>query len=230
MANLHIDVGHGTGDSLLLHLASPLAPRPTRLTGITSLRIHYKRSSDRITRLQSSRRDLKATEVDLHHTDAVYRPTAINHPLDPSSRSPPFHYILALDCAYHFNTRHDFLCQSFKRLAPGGRIALADIVFTSAALSTPSLKARALTSVFHLMPKANMITAEQYIQNLKSIGYVDIALEDVSDHVFPGFQRFLRPRGLGWAIFATVIGWYYSVGIRFVIVGGSKREDVKKSV
>jgi hypothetical protein len=77
------------------------------------------------------------------------------------------------------------------------------------------------------MPKANMITAEQYLQTLKDIGYVDIGLEDLSDDVFPGFQIFLKSRGLGWAMFARVIGWYYSVGTRFVIVGGSKRGDVE---
>jgi hypothetical protein len=225
-ANFRIDVGHGTGESLVLQLTSPLVPRPARLTGITSLRLHYERSLDRVTHIQLSQAGFRATEVDLHHADAVYRPTAVNHPLDPSSRSPPFHSILALDCAYHFNTRHDFLRQSYERLAPGGRIALADIVFTTAALSTPSLKARTLMSVLRLMPKANMITAEQYIQSLKDIGYVDVALEDLSDDVFPGFQIFLKSRGLGWAMFATVIGWYYSIGTKFVIVGGSKRENV----
>src|SRR5882762_9807922 len=47
------DVGHGSGESLILQISHPEVPRPSRLTGITSLKTHHQRSSDRVARLQA---------------------------------------------------------------------------------------------------------------------------------------------------------------------------------
>jgi hypothetical protein len=143
------------------------------------------------------------------------------HPLDITAASPPFTIILALDCAYHFDTRNAFLRQSFARLAPGGRIALADIVFDAEALTRASLVKRWLMSTF-LMPKRNIISIEKYVQDMLDMGYVDVELEDVSEDVFPGFMRFLRSRGLGWSCFSGIVGLCHKAGARFVVVAGSK--------
>ncbi|KAF8973981.1 hypothetical protein BDZ97DRAFT_1777804 [Flammula alnicola] len=130
-----LDVGHGTGESLLLLLSEPSIPQLSHLVGITSLELHHRRSLERVQKRQTEQTTAKATKVKLYHGDAVYDGVSPDHPLRPESQEM-FDSILALDCAYHFNTRRLFLEQSFGKLASGGRIALADICFSSAALES----------------------------------------------------------------------------------------------
>lgn len=215
------DVGHGSGDSLLIQLYHPSVPRPARLTGITSLRAHYERSRERV---EECRRAIGNTdreiEVQLYHGDAIYRDPAVGHPLETSSPLPPFTTILALDCAYHFRSRKDFLRQSLARLTPGGKIALADICFSDGGSSGSALKS--LISLLGLMPAENIVTLEEYRGVMESIGYIEIEMEDISEDVFPGFCRFLSRRGLNWRVFSWVMKGFASAGARFVIVTGVK--------
>ncbi|KDQ63687.1 hypothetical protein JAAARDRAFT_29711 [Jaapia argillacea MUCL 33604] len=216
-----LDVGHGSGESLILQLSNPLIPRPSRLTGITSLKSHYRRSVARIKDFQGSdTASFPRTEVNLYHGDAVFRPTDVNHPLDPSSSSPTFDRIIALDCAYHFKSRVDFLRQSFARLSPGGRVTLADICFKSSPMDR--WRTYLIVSLFGLMPKENAITVDQYRESLVEVGYTDVTVEDISEFVFPGFRAFLSSRGGLWWLFSCVIGCYVDAGARFVIISGSK--------
>lgn len=210
-------MGHGCGDSLLVHLSNPDIPRPTSITGITSLPAHFVRAKTRITELQASSAEARQVIVDLHQGDAVYRPSqsGSGHPLDPNTTSPPFDSILALDCAYHFLTRWAFINQAYARLSPGGRLALADIVIEGR-------RASWLNSVFRLMPWENSISIQEYVQQLHSTGFVDIVIEDISQHVFPGLTSFLTHRGSGWAVFGRVMGWFASGGARFVVAHGVK--------
>ncbi|RDB28506.1 Erythromycin 3''-O-methyltransferase [Hypsizygus marmoreus] len=210
-----LDVGHGTGESLILLLSNPSIPRPSSVTGITSLQVHHNRSQQRVEQLLSSMKGSKPN-VELFAEDAIYH-QATHHPLNPSSKQA-FDTILALDCAYHFHTRVTFLRQSFQKLLPGGRIALADICFDPKLLESPRIWL--ITSILGLMPKQNMVSKEGYITQMKEIGYTDVQLEDVTDDVFPGFINFLKSRGLGWKVFGLVIEWYAKTGARFVIVSG----------
>jgi len=216
---LYADVGHGTGESLLLLLSDPSIPRPSHLVGITSLEIHHHRSRDRVATLQATNQN--KVSVDLHQRDAVFDGVAPSvHPLNPSSPIT-FDSILALDCAYHFNTRHKFLEQSFQKLRPGGSIALADICFSSSALNTR--RTRLITRILNLIPTYNQISTEDYVDQMKQIGYVDVILEDVTSEVFPGFVPFLKSRGWKWWAFGSLIDWYSSTGARFVIVSGKRQ-------
>ncbi|KAJ3737171.1 S-adenosyl-L-methionine-dependent methyltransferase [Lentinula guzmanii] len=212
-----LDVGHGTGESLILLLTHPFVPRPGHLTGITSLPLHHERSLERLKRLAPA----TDTKISLHAGDAVYKQesSATDHPLNPSS-SARFDSILALDCAYHFRTRETFLCQAFRQLSPAGRIALADICFAN---ELPmNWQARVIRRVLRLMPRENVISINEYVGRLEQIGYEDVKVEDISEDVFPGFVSFLKPRGLGWWIFGSVLCCYYKAGARFVIASGSR--------
>ncbi|KAJ7103470.1 S-adenosyl-L-methionine-dependent methyltransferase [Mycena belliarum] len=208
-----LDVGHGSGESLVFLLTHPSVARPSQLTGITSLKAHHKRSQMRVARLE------QPVPVALHAGDAIYRPGCQGHPLDPSSEGQ-FDTILALDCAYHFQPRTDFLRQAYAKLRPGGSLALADICFAPGALKTRWT--RCVTAVLRLMPRANMVSTDEYVAQLRGIGYADVRLEDVSADVFPGFIRFLRTRGMGWKTFGALLAVYAGAGARFVVVAGRR--------
>ncbi|KAF9481373.1 S-adenosyl-L-methionine-dependent methyltransferase [Pholiota conissans] len=214
-----LDVGHGTGESLILLLSEPTLPKPSHLVGITSLQLHHLRSLQRVQKRQAEQPALQATKVDLHYGDAVYDGVQNDHPLSLESKVS-FDSILALDCAHHFNTRQSFLEQSFRKLASGGRIALADICFSSDALKTPRVKL--ITSMVRVMPAANRISDGDYVASMKNIGYDDVKLEDITADVYPQFIVFLKSRGIIWWFFGCVLQWYTGVGAKFVIVSGRK--------
>ncbi|KAI0307737.1 S-adenosyl-L-methionine-dependent methyltransferase [Multifurca ochricompacta] len=216
-----LDVGHGSGDSILLQLSHPQVTKPALLCGITSLPSHHRRSQERVDKFLSSADSADAPykpTVFLFEGDAIWRSENRDHPLSPHFRHQ-FDSILALDCAYHFNTREEFLRQSFRRLATGGNITLADLCF--AVPPGPILKLF-LWRVLHVMPKENMVTKEQYLQQVREIGYEDIEMEDVSSFVFPGFRNFLKQRGNIGRVFASLICWLQGKGLRFIIIKGTK--------
>lgn len=72
------------------------------------------------------------------------------------------------------------------------------------------------------MPRVNIVTRKEYVDELERIGYADVEVEDITEYVFPGFVRFLRGRGGGWKVFAWVMSWLQSRGARFGIIVGTK--------
>jgi hypothetical protein len=157
-------------------------------------------------------------DVLLFEGDAVWRSGDQEHPLSPHS-GREFDSILALDCAYHFDTRAEFLRQSFQHLAPGGSVALADICFS---VSPGSILTLFLSGVLHVMPRSNVVTKEQYVQQMHEIGYRDVEVEDITPFVFPGFRNFLKQRGNVGSVFARLMGWLQGQGLCFVVIKGGK--------
>jgi len=159
-------------------------------------------------------------DVHLFEGDAVWRPGRRDreHPLSPQS-GHEFDNILALDCAYHFNPRREFLRQSFQRLAPGGSVAVADLCFSDPPRAVLTFL---LSGVLHVMPRSNMVTKEQYVQQMYEIGYENIGVEDITPFVFPGFRTFLKQRGVIGSLFAGVMEWLQGRGLRFVVIEGKK--------
>ncbi|KAF8640351.1 hypothetical protein AX17_000022 [Amanita inopinata Kibby_2008] len=209
-----LDVGHGTGESLIFLLCDTSIPRPSSIVGITSLAVHHQRSRDRIARLQNPR-----TRVVLYLGDAVYGPSSTQHPLAPESPEV-FDCVFALDCAYHFHTRKDFLSQSLAKLAAGGKVALADMCFD------PRHQWLVwLSRVSSSIPTENIVSMEEYVELMKNIGFVNVEIEDITRDVFPNFLAFLKGMGTGWWMFSSIYGWYLSgMGAKFVIVVGQRSE------
>jgi len=182
-----LDVGHGSGESLIFLLTHPSVPRPSHITGITSLPLHHRRSQARIEHLNPD------VPVVLHAGDAIFHPGAPDHPFSPSSDK--FDTVLALDCAYHFRPRVEFLRQAFNALDRGGSISLADICFVPGALQTR--RTQWVTTVLRLMPHENIISTDEYLAQMHGIGV----------HSIPG------DKGLG-----VVVVWS---GVEDVLAGRS---------
>lgn len=191
-----LDVGHGSGDSLLL-LA--ISYQPSLLHGVTSIRSHAERARQRLkesSHLKTSQSQIVCDNVIdfLQDTDG-----------------PKYDFIFALDCAYHFRTRKTFLQLCNGRLNPGGKVALVDLVAShppakksasyytpSPSLPPPTLPQASLTSrlkhrfvtFISGVPIVNMIPVEQYHSNLREAGFDHIKIQDTSHLVFPGFAKF----------------------------------------
>lgn len=206
----YTDVGHGTGDSLLLYLSNSSLP-PSHLTGLTSLASHTSRAEIRVAKYQGF---THPTQVKLYTGDAVYRGQE-RHPLQEGSE---YDVITALDCAYHFSTRRQFLQQAYSSLtSSGGRIGLADITFSPSSI---------FSSYFlsFIVPKDNVISTAEYVSQLSEIGFKDVVVEDITSDVFPAFTEFLCNRGPGWGVFGMVMQKLVEAGgMRFVIVTATKK-------
>ena len=97
-------------------------------------------------------------------------------------------------------------------------MALADICFDSGS----SGLSRRLLGLLGVMPKKNMMMKEEYAARMVKMGYEDVQMEDITEHVFPGFVPFLSTRGFTWRIFASAIRLLWSAGARFVVVSGRR--------
>jgi ubiquinone/menaquinone biosynthesis C-methylase UbiE len=126
-------------------------------------------------------------------------------------RESYFHKILALESAFHFETRRRFLEGTFRMLRGGGRLAIADVILKRTvrrlvrpfdrllAARWPS-RARHAIERFTLCPSENLISGDEYTQQLTAIGYRDVRIEDISAHVFAPFVRYWRdPTNRRWA-------------------------------
>lgn len=212
-----LDVGHACGDSLLLHLRGRRIPTPSFLCGITSLSLQHQRALQRIKSYNKTARQPET--VFLYQGDAVFRSYSHNHPLDPNSKGPEFTSITAIDCAYHFRTRADFLRQSYRKLASGGYIALADL-FTEDSLFDLHLH---ILCILLGIPKGNLWDRKRYLRELEMAGFVECEMRDISDKVFPGFRIYLRSRKGIWSLLEKyVIGMFVSRGGRMAIVSARK--------
>lgn len=167
---LDVGVGFAEQDFVLLDRF-----KVSHITGIDITPVHVDKGRARV-----ARRGL-AGQIDVRLGSA----TAMEFP-DAS-----FDKVLALECAFHFDTRDQFMREAFRVLKPGGTIALADM------LPTPGRKS-GLTTVFgrkygHI-PKANYYDREEYPGRLVTAGFGDVFVESIREDVFPAMAKYVRQR------------------------------------
>src|SRR5690349_9288040 len=102
-----------------------------------------------------------------------------------------FDRVLALECAFHFDTREQFLREAFSVIKPGGTIALADELPVPGKKSS---RANAYTRRYGHVPEANVYDREEYSRRLSSLGFGDVLVESIRQDVFPGMAQYSRQR------------------------------------
>ena len=107
-----------------------------------------------------------------------------------------FDCVVALESAFNFDTRDDFLKEAFRVLKPGGWFAAADVLPLPGALQPPW---RSLILKRFAWPVANCYDRNVYGQKLENLGFVNVCEQSIREYVFPGFRAYAEARARGAA-------------------------------
>ncbi|MBK1721188.1 hypothetical protein CKO23_02835 [Thiocystis violacea] len=103
--------------------------------------------------------------------------------------------VIALECAFHFDTRERFFAEAARLLRPGGRLVLADSIPTGPdpdPWRQPLLALLSGIALFALaVPRANVYPRDVYAAKLAAAGFEGVRVESIRDRVFPGWFRAL---------------------------------------
>lgn len=151
----------------------------SRITGINVTRLQVEKARSRVKDLGLDSR------IDLIHGSAT----------NMSFASETFDKVLALESAFHFNTRQDFFAGAFKLLKPGGRIALADLLPMPGKERLSLIQRWIHQRIF--LPEANVYNRHVYEGKLKSAGFENIQIESITNHTLLPMAEYILHRFMG---------------------------------
>jgi microcystin synthetase protein McyJ len=125
-----------------------------------------------------------SNRVDLSNGDAV------NLTFDDAI----FDLTLAIESAFHFETRQKFFNESYRVLKPGGIIVLTDCLPQTFSENDKKF-VEASTSMG--IPLANQYNIQVYVNKLKEVGFERISYIDLSQHVIP-YSAIEMMQNNGW--------------------------------
>jgi SAM-dependent methyltransferase len=171
-----VDVGFGFADQDMLWIER-FAPRHITGLNVTPVQV-------RLARQRLQRRGL-ADRITLTEGSATAMPL-------PDACCD---IVTAVECAFHFHTRADFLAEAFRVLRPGGRLVLADVI--RAAPEPEVLRRRVQDFTWSqfaqkfAVPAANADQRAPYAAKLNAAGFATVDVTPIGEHVFPGWHRAL---------------------------------------
>lgn len=172
-----LDVGFGFGDQ---DIRWATRFQPTRIIGLNITTSQVRLARERVTE-----RGLE-DQIDLRAGSA----TAMDLPDESVDK------VIALECAFHFRSRAQFLREAFRVLRPGGRLAVADIIprppSGGAWRRAQQRLSWALVASKFAIPPENTYPIPTYHAELKLSGYETIQIESIRDHVYAPLHDWLR--------------------------------------
>jgi len=103
----------------------------------------------------------------------------------------PVDAVVAVDSAYFFRSRDAFLERAWRALRPGGTLALSDVTLGT---GVPATLARLLAPLCGI-PRQNLLTPDGLVRSLTAAGFEGVSVEDRTDAVLGGFERWTRHGG-----------------------------------
>ena len=232
-----LDIGFGCGDQLLLWLQRYGVEQ---LYGLNISTSQTQLSQQRLISAgytQQAQQLFTASCADMAAMDGGYAgnagavTSALKWASSRLSASPT--KILALDCAYHFADRQQFLADSYSLLAPQGQLVLCDLLLDESAISLrQNLALKALCRLCKI-PYANLLKQAEYLDRCKTLGFEVQNFDDRSEQVFLPFGQWLqayqqqhRDKKLSWGKYSGT-AWFLRWAkrqevLRYVVINLSK--------
>jgi ubiquinone/menaquinone biosynthesis C-methylase UbiE len=113
---------------------------------------------------------------------------------DLRMRDESFDKVMALESAFHFNTRDDFLREGLRVLKPGGRICMADIMRAKPPTTIMEYLAEQGGRALWQIPSGNLCEIPEYKQRLETIGFINVSIEAIGAQVYKPFEDFAHKR------------------------------------
>lgn len=166
-----LDVGFGYGDQDF-HWIEQRGLK--KIIGINITKLHID-----IARQRARERGL-ADKVDFRQGSA----TAI--PLPDASVDK----IVALESAFHFDTREDFFAEAFRVLKPGGRLVTADIIPMAGGMPKADIRSHAIKWIRVMVDDVNWYPSEEYGRKLDKAGFTAVDVRSIRDNVYEEWRRY----------------------------------------
>lgn len=172
-----LDVGFGFGDQDVLWWREFT---PKRILGLNITASQVARARARIAG------EGLAQHIDLRLGSATAMPVA----------AKSVDVVIALECAFHFQTRERFFAEAYRVLRPGGRLVIADIIPLPIIGSGRAALLQRWTWGFvarkFAIPRANAYPLATYRSKLASSGFERVEVVSIRDQVYPPLHGYLR--------------------------------------
>lgn len=143
-----------------------------------------------------------------------------------------FDKVIAVECAFHFETRRDFMREAFRVLAPGGTLVLTDLIPRRGKdMSALQINNKAAATHLQLYNTVNAYDADVYAGYLRESGFGAIRIDSILDYTLVPFVPALhrhadrtraRANAEGIHRHATRLGELVEAGEDYVIVTARK--------
>jgi ubiquinone/menaquinone biosynthesis C-methylase UbiE len=172
-----LDVGFGFGDQDLFWMDRYA---PQHITGLNVTPFQVRAARQRV-----AERGL-ADRIDLREGSAT------EIPLEDGSIDK----VLALECAFHFQTRDRFFAEAFRVMRSGGRLALTDIIPLprDGKLGLKGKLTAYVGRAFWQICAENMYDRDEYAARLARAGFEHVRVTSLHDEVMEPFARFTLRR------------------------------------
>ncbi|SMF30047.1 SAM-dependent methyltransferase [Pseudobacteriovorax antillogorgiicola] len=116
--------------------------------------------------------------------------------------------ILALDCAYHFQSRETFFSFCHKTLNPEGGIGLVDLTVNLSQVSFIEKGMVRLMAAASKIPLENLVDRSTYEKQLSDHHLELLEWEDISEQVFSPFSQFVAHHHTEFASWSKPDHWF----------------------